>query len=263
MAQVSPRRVRMMRELQDWHAEWARKWGIDDHYYEGESVDDWEARLSPEAEADLRQRTEQIMAKYRRAAEEASAAAGATATPRVLPAPRSREEAVFYMNEHPCPNCGQFRVDWSASLVEIDGVLARRYAGDCRVCRQPREFVFQLADQVAVRPADVTVWYGGDDPSKLIDAGQWLAISEQAAQFARAARDRGDTAGAARDAALAIAFVIEARKFVPPGAEAVPESAFWTAVGQRLYTADPRRFTRRRFNILLDMLREEFPEVSR
>lgn len=270
VAQVDPVREQMMQELADWHEQWARKWGVDDHFYEGESVDDWQSRIPPEAEAELRRRSAEIMAAHRSSPDPrpaATAEAGSlppigAAQSEVLPAARSPEEAIFYIDEQRCPGCGQHRTEWSASLLEIAGTLVRRYAGTCAACGRAREYLFQLPEHVTERPAAASVWFGGAEPSRIIDAGQWLGMSEQAAGSARAARARGDARSVARYAELASVFVGEARKFVPPGGEAVPETAVWSAAGRRLYAGEPGRFTLRRLNLLVQMLREEFPGVG-
>jgi uncharacterized C2H2 Zn-finger protein len=259
----------MMIQLGAWHTEWAQKWGIDDYPYDGDTIEEWEGRIPPEAEADYRRRANEIMgvdpltglrpqsppAGSHRA--EPGAARPAPARP-AIPVARTRDEAIFYMTLHRCPRCGSQQTPWSASLVEVDGVMARRYSGDCGNCGQSREFTFGLPDRIAARPPGVEMHYGGDEPSELIDPGQWLLMYEPAAEQARADLAAGDPASARVPAELALACVDEVIKFIPSGETAVPESAFWSPAGRTAYAADASRFTLRRLVLLLDMLHDEF-----
>lgn len=296
--EVDPERRRMMAELAAWHTEWAAKWGIDDYPYDGLGIEEWEARIPPEAEADYRRRADEIMGidpatglRREPAAGRPDTAAGtpeavagrpetAAGTPEAAagrpdadggrpdgggagdgrpPLARTQDEAVLYMDLHRCPRCGAQQTRWEpGALVDAGGALARRYTGDCGSCGEHREFVFRVPDTIPARPAGARVHYGGDTPSELIDPGQWLGMSDPYAEEAHAARERGDAALARSHAELAAAFVGEALKFVPAGAPAVPEAAIWSTAGRRIYAAGPERFTRRRLLLLLGMLREEF-----
>jgi len=268
---VDPQRRRMMAELAAWHTEWAAKWGIDDHPYEGLDIDQWEARIPPEAEADYRRRADEIMGidpATGRRADPADPAAltgpAAERRPRDAaadrpPLARTPDEALLFMDVHPCPRCGAHRTPWeSGALVEAGGELARRYTGECANCGEHREFVFRLPEHVPSRPDGAEVHYGGAEPSELFDPGQWLAMADSVAEVAFADRARGDTALARPRAELAAACVAEALKFVPAGARAVPDPAFRTAAGRAAHDRDPERFTRRRLETLLGTLREEF-----
>ncbi len=257
-----PEQRRRLAELSAWHTEWALRWGVDDS--------DDGTGVPPEAEAEYQRRADEIMGVDR--------PAPAPQVPGVLPPPpvtpphwqprppvaRTRDEALFYLQLQRCPECGEQRTRWNSTMVEVDGALARRYTGACETCGQPREYVFGLPDRVAPRPPGATMHYGGDEPSQLIDAGQWLLLSEPAAEQTRADLAAGDRTAAARHAELAIACVTEVTKFIPPGESAVPASGFWTGTGRAAQDADPARFTLRRLLLLLDMLHDEFdPPLGR
>ena len=42
-----------------------------------------------------------------------------------LPLARTRDEALLYMDLHPCENCGATRADWKNGLTSDEGVPAR------------------------------------------------------------------------------------------------------------------------------------------
>jgi hypothetical protein len=270
-AEVDPQRRQMMAELAAWHNAWARKWGIDDHPYEGMTIEEWESRIPPEAEADYQRGADAILAAGRGSTPGSRthplAGAELPPPPRLGDAPpppeppplaRTRDEALFYLQLQPCPRCGQQRTPWSSALVDVGGVLARRYSGTCAQCGLAREYVFRVPDQIPPRPPGATMHYGGDEPSELIDAGQWLLMSETVAEQTRAELAAGEHDAAALHAELAIACATEVIKFVPPGGAQVPDSGFWTPAGRQARDSDPRRFTLRRLLLVLDMLHEEF-----
>ncbi|MEU1603561.1 hypothetical protein [Micromonospora matsumotoense] len=156
---------------------------------------------------------------------------------------RSAHEAHLYMDLQPC-GCGQGRFPRGATVLTLpDGELARRYAGPCEGCGTTREFLFRLpAGPVEVEQG---FRYGGAEPSRLIDAGEWLWVAENHA--------RGVPAGAAglpeadrRRCRLrltaAVAALDEVVKFVPPGGARVPFTAVWTALGRSVYQREPGRF---------------------
>jgi len=237
-----------------WRREWCAKWGIPlpPPAEAPEEYIVWEAQVPPEAQADFDRGFQEIMAEFRRAPQ------GGPVPGQPLPAPRSHDEAMFYLDLHACERCGGGTTRWTAGLAEVDGTMVRRYEGVCANCGQQREFVFQLDGVPARRPDGVRHWYGGDEPSRLLDAGQWLALYEHAIEAAREERARGAVDEAASNAELAATFVAEAMKFLPPGSDQVPDSAFWSPVGRRLHEAEPERFSRRRLGHVLGMIREEF-----
>jgi hypothetical protein len=147
---------------------------------------------------------------------------------------RSNDEAHLYMDHQPC-TCGETDFDRRSTVVKIDGVLCSRYAGACARCGTRREFTFELPE--VIRPVGEQLAYGGDDPSRLFDPGEWLAIADDHAKRAPATP---------RDLAIARAAIEEVLKFIPPGGERVPDAAFHTARGQAVRDAEPGRFRRPR-----------------
>jgi hypothetical protein len=161
----------------------------------------------------------------------------------VLPAPRTRDEAHLYLDLHPCPQCTSPEVAWAESLVDRDGVLARRYHGDCAQCGSPREFVFALPDRPTPPAPGAAVTFGAaDDTSVLLDAGQWVEVADTMA-LAAGLPDVAEEE-AAQWRATAVACLDEALKFLPAAAEVAPDGAFWSDAGRRLRDRAPERFHR-------------------
>ncbi|MFG1794955.1 hypothetical protein [Nocardia sp. NPDC049149] len=142
----------------------------------------------------------------------------------------------------------------------VEGDLGSRYQGVCPSCGAEREFTFRIPEQIEIPSAD-EVRYGGAEPSELIDPGEWLSVADSAANRAPA-----DPAGLSSQEraqqqhvlAIAIAAVDEVLKFIPEGAETVPESAFGTERGRQVFAAEPGRFSRRR----LVAVRAAYREVA-
>jgi hypothetical protein len=73
-------------------------------------------------------------------------------------------------------------VDWAESLIDKDGVLGRRYHGDCAQCGLPREVVFALPERPTPPSPGAYVTFGASgDTLVLFDAGQWVEIADMMA----------------------------------------------------------------------------------
>lgn len=167
-----------------------------------------------------------------------------------FPVARSRDEAHLYLDLHPCEECGSAETTWDSGVVVVDGEPATRYSGTCEGCGTRREHVFGLPDR-EVMPAGFPT-FGGDEPSQLLDAGEWLWVADLTAGNVPA-----DDPGEARNAlAIAAAAVGEVVKFVAPGENEVPDAAFWSARGRRMYEAEPARFMLDRLLVVRDSYRE-------
>jgi hypothetical protein len=90
----------------------------------------------------------------------------------------------------------------------------------------------------------------GDGPSRLVDAGQWLLASRELAEDARVLMGSDDPSAAYDRLRAAAAAVDEILKFVPPGADAVPDEAFWTDDGMTVRAGLPDWFERDRLVVL-------------
>ncbi|MEU7873334.1 DUF6301 family protein [Dactylosporangium sp. NPDC049140] len=161
------------------------------------------------------------------------------------PLARTTEEVLRYLELHPCVNCGSpdFGLD---SVVFSDGSeLVRRYAGACATCGAPREFLFRVPAQPLSPAPDGYTRFGGLEPSELLDAGEWIELSDDYAQgypADPALIPPADLPRVRRRLAYALAALDEVVKFAPPGADTVPEAALWTDRGRALWQRDPARF---------------------
>lgn len=163
-----------------------------------------------------------------------------------LPVVRSRDEAHLYMDLHPCERCQSAETAWQSALASDEGEPARRYYGTCEGCGAPREFVFRLPERPAVPGPDDVLFFGGPEPSQLLDPGEWQLVADTGVR-AGGAPATGDPAvdgERKRSFELAIAAIGEILKFIPEGHDAVPESAFWTPHGRAVYQENPKRFRR-------------------
>jgi len=78
-------------------------------------------------------------------------------------------------------------------------------------------------------------------PSALIDAAQWYRLATDLAQTVPAGQ--GGTHPAAQERLRqAIAYLEEAMRFAPVGADALPASAFWSKAGRAVWEREPERF---------------------
>ena len=164
-----------------------------------------------------------------------------------LPLARTSAEAHLYMELHPCA-CGETSFGRQSAVVEAEGDLASYYSGPCARCGTAREFLFRLpAEILPVVPGEVR--FGDDRPSELLDPGEWLRLADAYA-------GTSDSARAAADLATAAAAMDEVLKFVPPGADEVPETAFWSDRGAAVYAAEPGRFRAARLEAVRDTYRQ-------
>jgi hypothetical protein len=158
------------------------------------------------------------------------------------------------MQLRPC-GCGSTTAEWGNALTHDDGWPARRYFATCPSCAAERHFVFRLPERPLLPPPNISVLFGGPEHSELLDAGEWLWIADACA---RAAVPVGrDSSGGFRydDSAresleVAVAAMDEVLKFIPPDAEQVPISAFWSETGRQVRDREPGRFRRDRLAVV-------------
>jgi hypothetical protein len=166
---------------------------------------------------------------------------------------RTRDEALLYLELQPCPDCGSAEAPWQHALIEADGELTISYAAVCPGCGAEREYLFGLPAHETAPESWPT--FGGAEPSELLDAGQWMAVADQAA-----ANVPVEPAAARVALSIARAAVAEVIKFVPPGQDVVPADEFWTPEGRRVFDAEPGRFRLDRLLVVHDTYQELVPE---
>jgi hypothetical protein len=82
-----------------------------------------------------------------------------------------------------------------------------------------------------------------DEPSRVVDLAQWLALFHTLIEQAAGRESRAETRSAGFRAALCLA---EALKFYEPDSDLPPESAFFHESSLRAYRHSPERYTRQR-----------------
>ncbi len=167
---------------------------------------------------------------------------------------RSTAETWLYLELHGC-ECGVSQFEPEHWLESRDGALVAVYQGSCPACGTRRRIEFSLADAQEV-PAPAI---GGETPSEIIDAGEFLLLSDRAAASVpvdlSGLTDR-QLAVARERMTRAIVALQEVMKFIPSGADQVPESALRVADSRALYREHPERFTRTELNTRLRSYRE-------
>ncbi len=172
---------------------------------------------------------------------------------------RSPAERELYLALHPC-SCGATQV--GEGLPDILNATGEepvfRYEGRCVGCGRERRFDFVGTDDPM---PELDHWAAGERPSELIDAGEWLVVSDgYAADLDTATAAQGittpatarlfDAVGfdpaetATRGAVRSAAAVDEALKFLPPDRDELPEDAVWHDTGLAVRASFPERFTR-------------------
>jgi hypothetical protein len=165
----------------------------------------------------------------------------------MLPYARTFNEAILYIRLRPC-RCGEMEARWQDVPVTVEGRPARYFTANCEQCGKWREFTIAMPADAAKRSDAV---YGdGDEPSQVIDPGEWMDVLDLYGERADEVL-ADENFGTAEDVNL-VYFALAARlsaadeilKFLPPGADVVPEWSFRSTTGRAVYEATPERFGR-------------------
>lgn len=155
---------------------------------------------------------------------------------------RSLEEARLYLDLHPheCGYAGRFEPEFA--LDRRDDRLVAVFEGACAGCSQQRRAEFAV-------PEAAVEGYGADEPSRILDAGEFLWASDRAAEQASAVAG-SDPASARAALDVAIAALREVLKFGP----VTSAEQLGSELGRQTYDANPDRFTADRLRLRLDLL---------
>ncbi|MER5199529.1 hypothetical protein ACWD3J_34120 [Streptomyces sp. NPDC002755] len=173
---------------------------------------------------------------------------------------RSSLEAHLYMDLHPC-ECGSPDFDRRHRLEQRGDDIVAVYEGACRECGRNRNFTFLMADEIPPPPPA----FGGPAQSEIIDPGEFATVASDVS--ARAGLELLNSPESEhrkhRGAmAYAVAAVEEILKFIPPGQDAVPASAFTSEVGRARYEKDPGKFRRDILEIELRLTRQILADID-
>lgn len=166
---------------------------------------------------------------------------------------RSSPECHLYIELHPCA-CGERALETRHHLVALDDGLGAIYEGTCARCGMARRFEFVLDPEIP--PGDK---FGGSRPSSILDAGQYLAVADDASK--RVPADAANLDDDQRRTAhwwmtRAVNALEEVIKAIPAGADAVPEAAMFSELGKQVYAREPGRFRGARLTAVLHVYRE-------
>jgi hypothetical protein len=173
---------------------------------------------------------------------------------------RTNAEAHIYMELQPCDACGETGFDPGSSTLIYEGDLASRYEGSCPRCGNVRTFLFRIPEEPVLPDEDEDEPdFGGEEPSELIDAGEWMWLADLVAASSPAEPDSLDDdvrQTVLIDLRIAAAAVSEVMKFLPPEADTVPLNSFWTDRGRAAYSEQPGRFSRGRLEVVRNTYRD-------
>lgn len=156
------------------------------------------------------------------------------------------------MSLHPC-QCGESAMtDVGQGLFQTEQGVGDEHHGVCAGCGRNRRFVFRVPSMLPRAPDR----YGGSDPSQIIDAGEWRAIS--LAYMGKLDHVRDDVDQMREVLQGALAAYQEMLKFIPPGEQQMPDSAFFTERGRRVRADErPGSFTRLFLEAMVDGVRAD------
>ncbi|MFE3459971.1 hypothetical protein ACFXKD_20695 [Nocardiopsis aegyptia] len=174
---------------------------------------------------------------------------------------RSTAEAFLYLDLHLCsceyPALDQVD-DW---LEKRDGVFVAVFDGRCSTCSGSGRYEFELETAELVRYPAI----GGSTPSRIIDPGEFLWLSDRAASevpvdvTGPSKEELGVAHGLMRRAIVTLEEVL---KFIPEGDDEVPESAFSSDLGRSLREESPERFRREEITARLAFYRSGVRELE-
>lgn len=149
---------------------------------------------------------------------------------------RSYDEVYLYIMLRPC-DCGEIELDSEHRLSRQDGTWVQEYSGYCPRCGRERSFRFRMPDELP--PMGFPRFGPDDEPSQLLDPGEWLVVADG---YEERAAETHDRTRAREFLASAAAATDEVLKFVPDGADEVPVSALWRDSSLELYLSARHRF---------------------
>jgi len=174
---------------------------------------------------------------------------------------RSPQESHLYIDLHGCV-CGTTQFGREHRLEDRDGVLVSVYEGVCPWCGRTRSFEFTISDDRPPMPPT----FGGPEPSRIIDPGEFLWISDQVSTESglRLLNTPLAEHHEVRPAtAYAIAALEEVAKFLPEDADQISEDCFTSERGREMHAKDPTRFTRQEITAALELKQRVLADIDR
>jgi hypothetical protein len=151
-------------------------------------------------------------------------------------------EVKYYLMVTPCPACG--KGPWisdatkPAEAIPADAIVDAH----CKQCRHRQAFAVACEYSPPETGAGAEVINPDDEPSRIIDLGQWLSLFYMLIESAASQQDPVETRRLGFRAALCLA---EALKFYGDD-ELPPESAFFSPERLETYRKSPENFARQK-----------------
>ena len=168
----------------------------------------------------------------------------------------SWSEAYLYLKVTPCTDCasGPWELD---TPDDATGDGPRRLRAHCAHCGAAREFTFECdptdAD-AAIEGLSLEPVNPSDEPSRIIDLGQWLSLFYTFVDSATKTADKGEARRLTFQAAQCLD---EALKFYAPDDDLPPESAFFTDRSRQAFADHTGKFAREK----LRLMRRKLPDL--
>lgn len=181
--------------------------------------------------------------------------------------PHSLAEAHLYVMATPCPSCGAGPLKGSKAAR----VLGERRTADtnddsgesvaikaaCGACRSVTTIVFRVRDDSTGKDENgVAVINPTDEPSQILDVGQWIVLFRMITEAASKETDKIQARHLGIEGAQCLE---EALKFYDePGNDLPPPEALFTEASRERFRHAPEQFSRRR----LIELRAKLPTMA-
>ena len=163
-------------------------------------------------------------------------------------------EVRYYLMATPCPACG--KGPWISDATRPAGAVPEDTVIDahCKHCRHQQSFsvrcqypppetrAAQRAASQSSAGAEAEIINPDDDPSRIVDLGQWLSLFYMLIESASSQEDPAETRRIGFRAALCLA---EALKFYGDD-QLPPESAFFLPERLETYRTCPENFARQK-----------------
>ena len=148
-------------------------------------------------------------------------------------------EAHYYLMVTACRECskGPWTIE-SPDEPQPDGTRTLR--AKCKSCQALREFRFACEHEVPASGPEAEMINPGDEPSRIIDLGQWMSLFYLMVESAAKAPSRPETRRMGYRAALCLA---EAMKFYGQQ-ETPPATALFSEAGKRAFREHPDSYAR-------------------
>lgn len=170
----------------------------------------------------------------------------------------SVSEIFFYLMATPCAVCGKGPLESDDIQTHAgEGRLTARTVAGCRNCGATEAFTFELPPDAS--PADRDELYptinATDEPSRILDVGQWLVLFRVILEAAEKSTDKIEARRLGYEAALCLE---EALKFYHDAEDLPPAEALFTDASRARLRQRPDTFSRAH---LIEM-RRKLPSTS-